>query len=508
LNLVHITQATQSLVKSVDKWYGLIIVSILCISMSSFIKRVGLIGLIFTLAPFSVSWAQSKLDSAIIIDAVQCKGNNRTQDKIVTRELEFKAGDTIYISDTARAFKHIVEKLYNQRLFNKIQVALVKQYQAKNGIKHANLLITVKERWFTFPIPLVELADRSFNEWYYNQGAKLNRLNYGLRFKQDNLTRNNDPLKIGLQLGFTRRAEVSYRFPYLDSNQKGGLSINVAYSTNVSAAAYSIDNKQKFINGELKTLRVRRLAGLGYTRRVGFYTLMEVGVYYNRNSVADTIIRANPEYYGDGRNTQRFWQLRLSYSYDRRNYQRFATKGYFLAAELEQNGFWPTDALFQTAFRLRASKYFTLSKRWFLASGADAAIALQNRMPYANLYGIGYNLRFVRGYDAQVIEAPQSIIWKNSLRFKFFQRVYNNKFIPLEQFKTMPITCYLKVFSDAGYGRNVYVTDSNKPLTNKLIPGYGIGLDVVSFYDLVLRFEYAYNFLARPGFYFYIGADI
>jgi outer membrane protein assembly factor BamA len=493
-----------------DKWKLNIFSSILCLKMHYYSVRLWftLLAILFFFTEKAI--AQQANDSLIIIDAIKLVGNQRTQDRILLRELEYKVGDTVHAHDTAAKFHHINEKLYNQRLFNKTSIALVNQTKTDSQtIKHATLLMLVNERWFTFPIPIIELADRSFNEWYYNRNADLSRINYGLRFTQHNLTGNNDPLKIGVQLGFTHRADITYRFPYLDKNQKGGLSLNASYSTNVSAAANTIENKQNFIDGKnLQTLRVRRIIGLSYTRRNGFYTYIEAGINYNNNHIADTIAQVNPDYYGSSRTNQRFWQFRFTYSYDRRNYQRFATKGYYLGGELEQNGLIHSDAINQTSFRLKASKYYTLTPRWYFATGADVLIALQDYMPYSNLYGIGYNLRFVRGYDAQVIEAPQSLIWKNALRYKVFSRVFPVRYSPLEQFKTLPLALYIKGYADAGYARNVFAQESNKQLSNRILPGYGLGIDLVSFYDLVMRFEYSFNYKAQPGFYFYLGADI
>jgi len=80
--------------------------------------------------------------------------------------------------------------------------------------------------------------------------------------------------------------------------------------------------------------------------------------------------------------------------------------------------------------------------------------------------------------------------------------------MPLKQFRTMPLALYPKVFFDAGYVHNNFTASSNKELTNTFLPGGGIGLDLVTYYDLVFRFEYAINKKLERGFYFYLMADI
>jgi hypothetical protein len=44
----------------------------------------------------------------------------------------------------------------------------------------------------------------------------------------------------------------------------------------------------------------------------------------------------------------------------------------------------------------------------------------------------------------------------------------------------------------------------NTRLTNKFLTGFGAGLDVVSSYDVVLRFEYSFNGEGESGFFFHV----
>ena len=59
-----------------------------------------------------------------------------------------------------------------------------------------------------------------------------------------------------------------------------------------------------------------------------------------------------------------------------------------------------------------------------------------------------------------------------------------------------------------GYAYHPFADPSNLKLTNTLLPGIGTGLEIVSFYDFVLRLEYSVNRWAQGGFYMYIGADV
>ena len=82
---------------------------------------------------------------------------------------------------------------------------------------HAGIIITVKERWYTFPWPYVELADRSLNVWLHTYNADLRRLSYGVYFVQENLTGRSDNLEVKAIAGFTRQLTAEYTTPYLTS---------------------------------------------------------------------------------------------------------------------------------------------------------------------------------------------------------------------------------------------------------------------------------------------------
>ena len=67
---------------------------------------------------------------------------------------------------------------------------------------------------------------------------------------------------------------------------------------------------------------------------------------------------------------------------------------------------------------------------------------------------------------------------------------------------------YLCVFSDYGYvhdpGRNL----GNSRLANAWLFSTGAGLDVVTFYNVVLRLNYALNRQGDRGFFFNFASDI
>jgi hypothetical protein len=89
----------------------------------------------------------------------------------------------------------------NTRLFNEVTVSLI-------GFRGfvADIQITVKERWYIFPLPYIRPVDRNFTAWA-ETGYSLSRFDYGLKYSQYNFTGRNDNLRVWLITGFSRQID-------------------------------------------------------------------------------------------------------------------------------------------------------------------------------------------------------------------------------------------------------------------------------------------------------------
>jgi hypothetical protein len=77
-----------------------------------------------------------------------------------------------------------------------------------------------------------------------------------------------------------------------------------------------------------------------------------------------------------------------------------------------------------------------------------------------------------------------------------------------KQFETAPFALYLRAYSDAGYVRDNSLNPLNTKLANEFLLGGGLGLDMVTYYDLVFRLEYSINRLQQQGVYLHVKAPI
>lgn len=440
-------------------------------------------------------------------DQVRFFGLKRTKEQIVRRELSFQPGTPLYLSDTAEIFRKSCRNIFNTRLFNYVRYSVDSLTTDSAGVVHGHMRISVSERWYTFPNPIFELADRNFNEWWYDRNADLRRVNLGVRFVQRNVRGRNEDLLIGLQGGFTQRIDLQYIIPYLDKAQKTGMRIYASYSNNKDVAVKSTGNRLEFFRDEASFGRRRSNAGAEVSYRRNIYDYHYLNLVYNYQQISDTIFNLNPNYFL-GTRFQRFTELRYSFLADHRNIRYYATKGYFFQGTISRYGVLPIENLNLWSMRLVFGKYLPLGSKWFAASKLDAEVSEDKSQPYLGTRVLGFENRFVRGYERYVIEGPFNFHLRNSIRFKAIQTHFHLNWMPLPQFRYMPVDLYLTPFVDAGYVRNSRIPFENRRLANTALLGYGLGLHLVTFYDVVFRVEYARTRHGDQGVYISFLTDI
>jgi hypothetical protein len=65
----------------------------------------------------------------------------------------------------------------------------------------------------------------------------------------------------------------------------------------------------------------------------------------------------------------------------------------------------------------------------------------------------------------------------------------------------IPFRVFFKTFGDIGYSYTPNYGISK--LNNKFLRTWGFGIDIVTFYDVALRFEYSFNQLGDKALYFH-----
>lgn len=428
-------------------------------------------------------------------------GNKKTKDRIISRELSLKPGDTIRMNKVAETLLWDKRKIYNLRLFNLVNIRILEIPPAT-----IDLLVEVEERWYTWPAPIFELSDRNFNEWWQNYNHDFNRVNYGIKLDQYNVRGRNETLRLQAQFGFSQRFELSYTIPYIDKKQKQGLVFEYSYSNPRNLAFFTNDHKLEFVRGS-SALRTSQAIGIGYTYRKNFFEIHQLFVGYRNSVIKDTIESLNDNYFGaNSFFKQRYASLQYQFKSEHRDVILYPLKGYQITVTLQRNGLGFEGNVNQWIANATYAHHWDLGKSFYL-SNFTAGYMSNPDQPYNLFSALGYQRQIVRGYEVYVIEGPRFVVNKTTFKKRIFSKTWRWEESPLEQFRHLPFAVYLKVFGDWGYVENYpYYREKqiNTRLANKILAGYGSGLDLVMPYDVVFRFEYTFTAEGTQGFVFNI----
>jgi hypothetical protein len=87
-------------------------------------------------------------------------------------------------------------------------------------------------------------------------------------------------------------------------------------------------------------------------------------------------------------------------------------------------------------------------------------------------------------------------------------RKFRLPYIETKKFNPIPIGIYANIFSDMGYVSTRQNYSSNNRLPNKWLSSVGLGIDLASYYQLVMRLEYTLNYEGESNFYLHFIAPI
>lgn len=424
------------------------------------------------------------------INKIEISGNNLTRNSIILRELLVKEGSIIHEQELDYIFTKAQQRLFNLHLFHTATIKPVYLDSATIDLK-----VDVQERWYTFPVPRFQLSDRNFNEWWQNYNHDWNRVNYGLKLYQYNIWGRNHTLLLKAQFGFTRNFQLVYKIPYLNKQQKQGLIFEMDYVTGKSVPDSTIDHKLNFVKAN-QTLRTSRGVGVTYTYRKNFYLQHRLKYEYRQSFIADTLMRLNENYLGNGLTNQQYDALTYEVDYDHRDVVAYPLNGFQLLAGIQKTGIMMRKDLSKISASVRYAGYKEFGNHWYFSNLSVLVWSTPNNIPYFNYTTMGYDKIFVRGYEIYVIEGPSFMLNKATLKKRVFSSNWHLNNWGLKKFNYLPLAVYLKAYSDFGYVDNYEVYEKvgvNNSLAEKVLMGAGFGVDVVTSYDMAIRFEYTFT---------------
>ncbi len=447
----------------------------------------------------SVMAPQQDSTAKLRVKQIIVNGNKITKEYIILREIQFKQGDSIVISSLNKELEQARQQVYNTTLFTEVNfdVTVLSAYDIV-------VIVTVRERWYIYPIPQFKPVDRNFNEWIKTYNASLKRVNYGLKFVDYNLSGRRDQLRLYFLTGFSRDFSFSYNAPYSNSKLTEGFVVSAGYSQKKEIAYKTTytDSLLFYTSDSLRTKFVGSTFYLntGYAIRRGFFNKHIFNASFYRLTVNDSIVspKYNPNYFDGGKAAANIFDLTYTYQYANVNNVLYATKGKTAFVGASKRGIGFTGGINALTVEAGLNKYYDLGKKWYSSIQLAGRVILPLRQAYINQKGLGYGDSYLRGMEYLVIDGTATALIKSTLKRKIASFKIPLPF-KIKSIPYIPFTFFAKTYADLGYQYNKKEFATN--LNNRLLYTGGFGIDILTFYDVNLRFEYSFNQLNQKGLF-------
>jgi len=437
--------------------------------------------------------AVSDTNRLFVIHDITISGNEKTKPAIILRELPFKLNETYPLGTIVQKFKKARKQLMNSGLFRNVVVSL------KNMDDHdVYINIVVEEKWYIWPMVFFKPVDKSFGEWWNEKDGNMDRINYGIRLSHYNITGRNDKLRLSVMNGYTRQVSIQYQGLWLDKALKWSASTGMNFGQNREVNYMTLRNKQVPVKGNDNFLRTYLGGFLQLNYRPAIKTIHAFGIGYTYENIADTVYKLNPSF-STGTNTIAYPELFYKLGYFDVDYIPYPTRGFLSELSLKRKGFGIKSPVNLWELTAKASQSWPISSNYFFNLKGLGMVKLPFSQPYTGKQFIGYENRYVQGYEYYVIDGVAGGYAKATLSRPILSTHIS---FPVQRFGSLsdiPVKVYAKTFINSGYIYNT--TAGENALTNRFLYSGGIGFDVVTYNDFVIKIEWSFNRLGENGLY-------
>lgn len=426
---------------------------------------------------------------------VTVAGTKKTKVYIVFREIQFKKGDSINLQDLYKELEQTRFQVYNTTLFNEVNVELT-------AIDADNISVNVQltERWYLYPVPQFQLIDRNFNDWYKTHNASLNRVNYGIKLVHYNLSGRRDQLRLYLINGYTRNISFSYSNPYSTSSLNEGFTVGAGYSQS-REVPYKTDSSNKTLfYKQADFVRNAINVNAGFSIRKGLFRKQVFTLAYTHIKVDDSVlnVKYNPAYFNDPNSSQDVIDIRYVNQYTNVNNVSYPLKGRTSYIVLHKRGLSLSGGINMFSIEAGYNRYFNMSHGWYSSVQLNGKLVLPFKQAFINQRGLGYGENYLRGLEYYVVDGVASGILKSTIKKKLVAFDVPFRFFP-KLLTKIPFTVFAKSYADIGYAYNK--KNGYTYLNNRFLYTGGFGIDILTLYDINLRFEYSFNQLKENGLF-------
>lgn len=424
-------------------------------------------------------------------------GNKTTKDYIILRELPIKINDTLNEFRMEKVFNRCRENLENLHLFNYVRIFESFPDKEKNTLI---INIHVEERWYIWPLVNVYLENRNMSTWL--KDWDLSRITVESGFKIDNCLGLNHKLIASLKLGYQKALYFGYRNISPGSGGRHFFSLSIEAMKSHNLDYITKNNAPLHLKENDKILEQSVEAKLYYVYRHSIRTTHNIDFIYNHTRLDPLILESNPHYWGDPRTEHSSFRLNYFYCQDQRDYHVYPLEGFYVKAGFNT---YVTDNRSVYALQIEGSLqyYLPLGRRWYASSNLTVSKSFKNADSWILDRAIGYDNNILRGYEYYVADGQAFVVSNNTIKFNMLPKtiVTLNRIAWLSKFYKIHFSLYAKAHFDMGYAWNKFYNSTNL-LSNQFLYAGGIGIDIVTYYDIILGFDYSINKQGQSGFYF------
>jgi hypothetical protein len=297
--------------------------------------------------------------------------------------------------------------------------------------------------------------------------------------------------------GYTKQLALEYKGLILDKKQQWSSSLGMAVGKNKQLDYITTDNKRQFFKSDQTFVHSFFNSYLEFSYRRAIKTKHSFGASYQSFSIPDTILKINPSFSPNKKTTIRYPELYYILTHFNVDYIPYPTKGYSAEISLRKKGLGRDMNLWELTSK--ASGIWRFGDKYSFNLRLVGSLKLPFKQPYINQQFLGFNDMYLQGYEYYVINGVAGGYTKAI----FSRELLNTNFhIPSGKIKKLnhiPFRLYAKVYGNAGYVYNP--EPGNNLLCNRMLYSAGVGLDVVTFYDFIVRFEWSFNQLGQNDLY-------
>jgi hypothetical protein len=315
--------------------------------------------------------------------------------------------------------------------------------------------------------------------------------------------------------GYSRQFLLEYEMPFFDRKMEKGFGFSAGYVQSRQMQYATDADKQVFFpasNSEIGAfVRSTFRTQASFTLRKGVRHRHAFRLAYVSDQIPDTIsalIQSNSmkgfmPFYQNNLARQRYLEAIYQYQYFSVDNIAYPLRGETAQLMLMQRGMG-IEALKLWQLNAQAAKYFLIGQRknTSLSLQAYGMAKLPFIQPYINMNALGYGEWFLRGLEYYVIDGVMAGMLKTTLRKKILDIRLPTVLTRSEKYREIPFKLMFKLYGDLGAVH--HPTASTSVLSNRLLYTAGVGVDVLSYYDFVARFEYSINQLGQKGLFLHL----